>query len=198
VHDDDADLVRRLRSGDEAAFAQLVRLHHAQLLRLASSLVSSRAVAEDAVQETWLGVVRGIDRFEGRASVKTWLFKILVNQARTAGAREYRSIPVDIGDESAVPVQRFDRTGAWGSPPAAWTDEADDRIDAKALAGQLRHLLPDLPAAQRQVFLLRDVEQMTSEEVCDLLELSEGNQRVLLHRARSRLRSLLEQEIGRV
>jgi len=197
VHDDDADLVVRLRSGDEAAFAQLVRLHHAQMLRLASSLVASRAAAEDAVQETWLGVVRGIHRFEGRASVKTWLFKILVNQARSAGAREFRSIPVDLGNECAVPAQRFDRSGAWNTPPQAWTDDVDARIDAKALAGRLKDMLGELPAAQRQVFLLRDVEHMASEEVCDLLQLSEGNQRVLLHRARCRLRGLLEQEMRR-
>lgn len=198
MQDDEADLVRRLRSGDEAAFVQLVRLHHAQLLRLASSLVASRAVAEEAVQETWLGVLRGIDRFEGRASVKTWLFRILVNQARTAGAREYRSIPVDLGDETAVPAQRFDRSGAWSTPPPAWTDDVDARIDAKVLAGRLKDLLGELPAAQRQVFLLRDVEHLTSEEVCDLLQLSEGNQRVLLHRARCRLRGMLEQRMGRV
>ena len=198
MHDDDAGLVSRLRSGDEAAFALLVRRHHTQLLRLASSLVASRAVAEEAVQETWLGVVRGIERFEGRASVKTWLFKILVNQARAAGAREYRSIPVDLGNESVVPAERFDRSGAWSTPPQAWTDEVDARIDAKALAGRLKDMLGELPAAQRQVFLLRDVEHLRSEEVCDLLQLSEGNQRVLLHRARCRLRSLLEQTMRRV
>jgi RNA polymerase sigma-70 factor (ECF subfamily) len=198
VEEDDADLVRRLQSGDEAAFAILVRRHQTQLLRLASSLVRNRAVAEDAVQETWLGVVRGIDRFEGRASVKTWLFRILVNRTRTAGAREYRSIPVDLGDEAAVPSHCFDRSGAWSSPPVPWTDEVDNRLDARALAGQVKALLPELPDAQRQVFLLRDVERLSSEEVCSLLDVSEGNQRVLLHRARSKLRTLLGKEIGRV
>jgi RNA polymerase sigma-70 factor (ECF subfamily) len=197
VHDDDVELVERLRHGDEAAFALLVRRYQAQLLRLAASLVSSRAVAEDAVQETWLGVVRGIRGFEGRSSVKTWLFRILVNQARSAGAREYRSIPVDLGAEPAVPPERFDRTGAWSSPPGAWTDDADDRMEAEVLAGRLNGLLPDLPAAQRQVFLLRDVEGIDATEVCGLLGVSEGNQRVLLHRARSRLRGMLEREIGR-
>lgn len=198
MHDDDVGLVARLRSGDEAAFALLVRRHHAQLLRSASSLVASRAVAEEAVQETWLGVVRGIEGFEGRSSVKTWLFSILVNQARAAGAREFRSIPVDLGNESVVPAERFDRTGAWSAPPQAWTDDVDARIDAKALAGRLKDALAELPAAQRQVFVLRDVEHMTSEEVCDLLQLREGNQRVLLHRARCRLRGMLEQGMGRV
>jgi RNA polymerase sigma-70 factor, ECF subfamily len=198
VHDDDVELVRRLREGEEAAFALLVRRYQAQLLRLAASLVASRAVAEDAVQETWLGVVRGIDGFEGRAAFKTWLFRILVNQARSAGAREHRAVPVDLGAEPAVPPERFDSTGSWATPPNAWTDEADDRIDAKALAGRLKLLLPDLPAAQRQVFLLRDVEGVAAGDVCELLGVSEGNQRVLLHRARSRLRGMLEREIGRV
>jgi RNA polymerase sigma-70 factor, ECF subfamily len=198
VRDDDADLVRRLQAGDEAAFAVLVRRYHAPLLRLASSFVSSRAVAEEAVQETWLGVVRGIERFEGRSSIRTWLFRILVNQARTAGVREHRSIPLDIGDEAAVPAGRFGRTGEWTTPPGPWTDEVDARLDAKALAGRLKHLVPELPAAQRQVFTLRDIEQMSAGDVCDVLDLTEGNQRVLLHRARSRLRGMLETEMGEV
>jgi RNA polymerase sigma-70 factor (ECF subfamily) len=165
---------------------------------LASTFVSNRAVAEEAVQETWLGVVRGIERFEGRASIRTWLFRILVNQARTAGVREHRSIPLDLGDEAAVPVERFDRAGEWGTPPGPWTDEVDARLDAKVLAGRLRDLMPGLPAAQRQVFTLRDIEHMSGDEVCDVLDLTEGNQRVLLHRARSRLRGMLEAEMGKV
>jgi RNA polymerase sigma-70 factor (ECF subfamily) len=198
VPDDDAELVRRLRAGDEAAFAELVRRYQGPLVRLASTFVSSRAVAEEAVQETWLGVVRGIERFEGRASIRTWLYRILANQARTAGVREHRSIPVDIGDEAAVPAGRFDRAGEWASPPGAWTDEVDARLDAKALAGRVKDLVPELPAAQRQVFTLRDVEHMSADEVCDVLDLTEGNQRVLLHRARSRLRGMLEAEMGKV
>jgi RNA polymerase sigma-70 factor, ECF subfamily len=197
VHDD-ADLVRGLRAGDEAAFADLVRRYQPQLLRLASTFVPSRAVAEEAVQETWLGVVRGIERFEGRASVRTWLFRILVNQARTAGVREHRSIPLDLGDEAAVPPGRFDGSGEWVAPPAPWTDEVDARLDATALAGRLADLLPELPPAQRQVFTLRDVEGMSAAEVCEVLDLTEGNQRVLLHRARSRLRELLEAQMGKV
>jgi RNA polymerase sigma-70 factor (ECF subfamily) len=198
VADDDADLVRRLRAGDEAAFVALVQRHQASLLRLAGSMVASRAVAEEAVQDTWLGVVRGIERFEGRSSVKTWLFRILVNRARSAGAREHRSIPVDFGDERAVPPERFDHAGAWATPPVPWTDDVDERISAEVLAGRLQHLLPTLPDAQRQVFLLHDVEGMARTDVCELLGLSEGNQRVLLHRARSRLRGMLEREMGKV
>jgi RNA polymerase sigma-70 factor (ECF subfamily) len=198
VQGDDAGLVQRLRAGDEAAFVTLVQRYQPSLLRLAVSLVASRAVAEEAVQDTWLAVVRGIDRFEERSSVKTWLFRILVNRAQTAGAREHRSIPVDFGDEQAVPPGRFNGSGAWATPPVPWTDEADDRISAKVLAGRLQHLLPELPDAQRQVFLLHDVEGMARTEVCELLGLSDGNQRVLLHRARSRLRGMLEREMGKV
>ena len=196
--DDDVVLVERLRDGDEAAFRLLIERYQGQLLRLAASLVASSAVAEEVVQETWLGVVRGIGGFEGRASVKTWLFRILVNQARSAGAREHRSIPLDLGHEPAVPPARFTRTGTWASPPVTWTDEADERLSAKVLAGRIRHLLHRLPEAQRQVFLLRDVQGLPSRDVGDLLGISDGNQRVLLHRARSAMRGMLEREMGRV
>jgi RNA polymerase sigma-70 factor, ECF subfamily len=197
----DAELVERLRAGDEAAFASLVARHQGQLLRLATSLVPSRAVAEEVVQDTWLGVVRGIERFEGRASVRTWLFRILVNRARSAGAREHRSVPVDLRDEGpepAVAPGRFGRDGSWAAPPEAWIDEADERISAEALAGRIGPLLPALPEAQRQVLLLRDVEGLAADEVCNLLGISAGNQRVLLHRARSHMRGMLEAEMGKV
>lgn len=196
--DDDVGLLERLRDGDEAAFRVLVDRYQGHLLRMAASLVTSRAVAEEVVQETWLGVVRGIGGFEGRASVKTWLFRILVNRARTAGAREYRSIPLDLGHEPAVPPARFSPAGTWVSPPVTWTDDADERLSAKALAGRIRHLLHRLPEAQRQVFLLRDVEELPAREVGAVLGISDGNQRVLLHRARSAMRGMLEREMGRV
>jgi RNA polymerase sigma-70 factor, ECF subfamily len=195
---DDAELVDRLRAGDEAAFRMLVARYQGQLLRLAASLLPSRAVAEEVVQETWLGVVRGIERFEGRSSVKTWLFRILVNQARSAGAREGRSMPVDFGHEPVVPPGRFGHDGTWASPPETWTDEADERLSAEALARRIGPLVSTLPEVQRQVFLLRDVEGLTAAEVCDALKLSDGNQRVLLHRARSRMRGMLEAEMGKV
>lgn len=196
--DDDVGLVERLRDGDEAAFRVLVERYQGQLLRLAASLVASRAVAEEVVQETWLGVVRGIGGFEGRASVRTWLFRILVNRARSAGAREYRSIPLDLGHEPAVPLGRFSPAGTWASPPVTWGDDADERLSAKALAGRIGHLLHRLPDAQRRVFLLRDVEGLPARDVGDLLGVSDGNQRVLLHRARSSMRGMLEREIGKV
>jgi RNA polymerase sigma-70 factor (ECF subfamily) len=192
----DAELLGRLRAGDELAFVTLVRRHHAAMLRLAACYVPSAAVAEEVVQDTWLGVLRGIGGFEGRSSVRTWLFRILVNRARTAGARERRSIA--IGDPGpAVDGSRFDATGHWAAPPERWVEEADDRVDAAKLADRLRSAVDDLPERQREVVTLRDVQGLSSEEVCSVLDISEGNQRVLLHRGRSRLRQVLETEFGR-
>lgn len=188
---DGDDLVRRLREGDEAAFAVLVRRHQGALLRRATSLVPNRAVAEEVVQDTWLAVVRGIGGFEGRSSVRTWLFRIVANRARTAGAREHRSVPVDPTVEPAVPPGRFGTGGPWSAPPVAWTDESDERVDARAVAARLTVLVPRLPDAQRRVFLLRDVEHLAPADVCDVLDLTAENERVLLHRARSRLRDML-------
>lgn len=192
----DAELLDRLRAGDERAFVTLVRRHHAVMLRLAACYVPSMAVAEEVVQDTWLGMLRGIGGFEGRSSVRTWLLAILVNRARTAGARERRSVA--IGDSvPAVDRSRFDATGHWAAPPERWVEEAENRVDAAKLADRLRSAVGELPARQREVVLLRDVEGLSSEEVCSVLEISEGNQRVLLHRARSRLRQVLETEFGR-
>ena len=196
VEDADAALVDRLRVGDEAAFRALVQRHHLRLLRLAESLTPSRAVAEEVVQDTWLAVVRGIDRFEGRSSVKTWLLRILVNRARTAGARESRSVPLDPLPGPAVPGERFAATGAWATPPTPWAEEADDRVVAERLAARVRASLSALPPGQRQVLLLRDVEGLPAQEVCELLGVSDGNQRVLLHRARARLRDILDGEMA--
>ena len=190
--DPDAALVDALRAGDEDAFAALVSRYHMRLLRLAESLVASRAVAEEVVQDTWLGVVRGVHRFEGRSSVKTWLFRILTNRARSAGAREKRTVA--LGDDALD--GRFDGSGAWNPPLEPWADAVDSRVVAEKLAGRVRECLPALPDVQRQVVLLRDVEGIDAADVCELLGVSPGNQRVLLHRARARLRSLLETEMG--
>ena len=152
-------------------------------------------MAEEVVQDTWLGVLRGLGGFEGRSSFRTWLLRILVNRARTTGARERRSVPV--GDpEPAVDPSRFDDTGHWAAPPERWVEEADRRLDAAKLAGRLRSAIDDLPDRQREVVTLRDIEGLSSEEVCSVLEISEGSQRVLLHRGRSRLRQTLETEFG--
>lgn len=190
---DDAALVTALRAGDETAFSALVHRYHPQLLRLARTMVPSTAVAEEVVQETWLGLVRGIDSFESRSSLRTWLFRILVNRARSAGAREYRSMPVDPGTLG----ERFTSSGAWAAPPVPWVEETEQRIDAAHLSARVRHHLRRLPDGQRQVVLLRDVEGLPSDEVCAVLGISEGNQRVLLHRGRAQVRRLLAVDLGK-
>lgn len=189
---DDEELVAKLRSGDEAAFAMLVRAHHGALVRLATTIVGSRAVADEVVQDTWLAVVRGVDRFEGRSSLRTWLFRILVNRARTTAGKERRAESV-----ADIDSDRFDATGVWAAPPVPWADQVDDRLVAQQLAPLARTAIDTLPDAQRQVLLLRDVEGLAAADVAELLGLSDGNQRVLLHRARARVRSELEAKLGR-
>lgn len=186
-------LLDALRAGDEDAFAELVTRYQTRLLRFAETLVPSRAIAEDVVQDTWLGVVKGIDRFEGRSTVKTWLFRILANRARTIGAREARSIP--FGDDDPL-EGRFATDGEWSRPPVAWSDGVDSRIAAVQLAERVRECLPLLPDSQRQVLVLRDVEGVDSAQVSEIMGVSAVHQRVLLHRARARLRNLLEAQRG--
>jgi len=194
---EDAELVDRLRKGDEDAFRLVVERYHPSLLRLAQTMVPSRAVAEEVVQDTWLGLVRGIKGFEGRSSLRTWLFHVLVNRARSTGVRERRPATAGAGGP-AVDPSRFRSDGSWADPPVPWPDEVDDRLVANQLAGRIRPRIDELPEMQRQVVTLRDVEGLGAMEVCELLGLSEGNQRVLLHRARSRLRGMLEAEMGTV
>jgi RNA polymerase sigma-70 factor, ECF subfamily len=193
--DADQRLLERLRSGDEDAFVVLVGRHHDSMLRLARTFVHSHAVAEEVVQDTWLGVLRGIDRFEGRSSLKTWLLAILVNRARTAGSREARSIASNEA-VAAVDPSRFDASGAWSSPPEQWADDVDERIGATALRQDILAALAQMPARQRAVVMLRDVDGLRSDEVCQVLALTPANERVLLHRGRSRLRQALEDVIG--
>lgn len=188
----DVELLSRLRNGDEEAFVILVARYHQPMLRLARSIVSSEAVAEEAVQDTWLGVLRGIERFEGRSAFKTWLFRILVNRARSAGAHEQRNAPLESGP--VVDPDRFDARGQWADPVEPWVEAADDRLEAATWAPILRSALEGLPPRQRTVVVLRDVEGLSSEEVCGVLAISAGNQRILLHRARSRLREILDAE----
>jgi RNA polymerase sigma-70 factor (ECF subfamily) len=189
----DVELVSRLRNGDEAAFAALVDRYQQPMIRLARSVVPSHAVAEEAVQDTWMGVVRGIHRFEGRSSLRTWLFRIVVNRARSAGSREHPVASLD--SLHAVDPARFDANGQWADPVQPWTDDSDDRLDAAACVPVLAAALEDLPPRQRQVVILRDVEGLSSEEACAVLGLSVGNQRILLHRGRSRMRGILETRI---
>jgi RNA polymerase sigma-70 factor (ECF subfamily) len=189
----DTELLDRLRRGDESAFLSLVSRYNGSLLRVARTFVPSDAVAEEAVQDTWMGVVRGVDRFEGRSSFKTWLFRILVNRARTAGTREHRHLPFDPA-EPVVSPDRFDSSGAWATPVVPWESGVDDRLVAATWTTSLREAIDSLPDRQRDVVVLRDVEGLASEDVCEVLGITEGNQRVLLHRGRSRLRAVLADE----
>ena len=193
--DSDGELLDRLRDGDQSAFLALVDRYSGSLLRMARSFVANEAVAEEVVQDTWIGVVRGIDRFEGRSSFKTWLFRILVNRARTSGVREHGHLTYDPTDPVFGP-DRFDATGAWTEPVAPWEADADDRLVAGTWTLSLRAALDALPDRQRDVVVLRDVEGLSAVDVCGLLGITEGNQRVLLHRGRSRLRAVLETELA--
>ena len=193
--DTDVELLARLRDGDEGAFVTLVARYQQPMLRLARTYVPSRAVAEEAVQDTWMGVVKGIDRFEGRAAFKTWLFRILINRARSAGTNEQRHASTE--PYRAVDPIRFDAGGQWADPVERWTEDSEDRLEAATWAPALQVGLEDLPPRQRQVVVLRDMEGLSSDEVCDLLEISPGNQRLLLHRGRARLRETLEAQIAK-
>jgi RNA polymerase sigma-70 factor (ECF subfamily) len=197
----DEELLEGLRRGDEAAFMALVERYHASLVRVAMSFVSTRAAAEDVAQETWLAVLQGIDRFEGRSALKTWIFRILVNRAKTRGVRDARSVPFSSmvaeaeAEGPSVEPERFTdephgSPGAWSAPPAQWGGE--ERALARETREVIRSAIDELPPAQRTVISLRDVEGLGSDEVCELLDLSAGNQRVLLHRARTKVRRALE------
>ena len=191
----DVELLGRLRDGDEQAFVLLVAQYQQPMLRLARSMVSSQSVAEEAVQDTWMGVVRGIDKFEGRSSLKTWLFRILINRTRSAGSHEHSTTSIE--SLHAVDPDRFDPQGHWADPLDRWVEQADDRLDAARWLPALKTALDGLPPRQRQVILLRDVEGLSGDDTCELLGITAGNQRILLHRGRSRLRGLLEAQMGR-
>jgi RNA polymerase sigma-70 factor, ECF subfamily len=200
---DDHALVERLRAGDEEAFMDLVVRWSPSMLRVARMYVPSQAVAEDVVQETWLGVLQGIDRFEGRSSLRTWVFSILVNRARTRGERERRTIPFAAlagteseGEFEAVDPARFvregDAIGAWAAPPVRWWEEPERALGSAEAVERIEAEIEKLPEMQRLVITMRDVLGLSSEDVRSALEISETNQRVLLHRARSKVRAGLE------
>jgi len=200
VIQDQLHLLDGVRAGDEAAFAALVRSYGPAMLRVAQLYVRSRAVAEEVVQEAWIGVLKGAARFEGRSSLKTWIFRILTNTAKTRAAREGRTIPFSELDrgEPAVDPDRFrgpeDRyPGHWGARPTSLPEER--LLEAETLA-LVRREIDKLPPAQALVVTMRDVEGFDSDEVCNALEISETNQRVLLHRARSKLRNALEDYVN--
>jgi RNA polymerase sigma-70 factor (ECF subfamily) len=196
-------LVERLRAGDEAAFMALVDQLQPSMLRVARMYVSTAAVAEEVVQETWLGVLKGIGSFQGRSSLRTWIFRILANIAKTRGQREGRSVPFatlagDDLDAPAVDPHRFDTPegssrGRWSTLPDDWTGIPEDRLLGRETLGVVGKAIDGLPPMQAEVIRLRDALGWTSEEVRNALDLSETNQRVLLHRARAKVRSALEQ-----
>jgi RNA polymerase sigma-70 factor, ECF subfamily len=202
VSPDEMRLIEGLRAGDEAAFIELMRRYGPSMLRVAQLYVRSRSVAEEVVQDSWLAVFNGISRFEGRSSLKTWLFRILTNTAKTRAVREGRSVPFSAlgGDEEGAstvdpdrfmgPEQRF--PGHWSIPPASWAGEPEQRLVASETLDVIRREIDKLPPAQALVITMRDVEGFSSEEVRNALDISESNQRVLLHRARTRVRRALE------
>lgn len=204
----DLALVARLRAGDRLAFEDLVSMWMPSMLRVARAHVASQAAAEEVVQDTWLGVLRGLDRFEGRSSLKTWVFRILVNQAKTRGVRDHRSVPFSSlagddpeSDSPTVDPSRFlgpdERyAGHWAAPPPRWDELPVERLESKETIATIKRAIDQLPPRQREVITLRDIEGWDAAEVATVLDLSEGNQRVLLHRARTKVREAVEQELA--
>jgi RNA polymerase sigma-70 factor (ECF subfamily) len=191
---DDAELLQNLLGGDESSFTELVRRYHSTLVKVARYYVASASSAEDVAQDTWIAVMRGIEKFEGRSSFKTWLLRICVNRARTTGVKEHRSIPVDPNESGpSVSAHRFDQGGFWSDPPVPFTDAIDSRLDDTALLSAVRHAIDALGEPQQSVVTLRDVEGLSTQEVAALLELSEANVRVILHRGRARVREIVEE-----
>jgi RNA polymerase sigma-70 factor (ECF subfamily) len=201
----DAEIVAALKRGDEHVFAELVDAYSPGLMRMALMFVRDRAVAEDVVQDTWVAVLRGIDRFEGRSSLKTWIFRILMNTAMTRGRREARSIPFSAAvpaDEPSVDPDRFvgpdqRSSGAWMLGPSEWQTPEEELLQGET-RDVILEAIDDLPDSQKAVITMRDVEGFPPDEVSETLGISDGNQRVLLHRARSKVRRAIEAHLGAV
>jgi RNA polymerase sigma-70 factor (ECF subfamily) len=199
--EDEGTLLAALKAGDEAAFIELVEAWGPSMLRLARTHVATQTIAEEVVQEAWVGILRGIDRFEGRSSVKTWAFRIVANNAKTRGVRESRTVPFSStsGDDDGPTVDpdRFrgadDRwPGHWARAPEPWPE---DGLAARETRDAALAAIAALPPRQREIVTLRDIEGFTSDEACNALDISETNQRVLLHRARSKVRQALEEHL---
>ena len=204
TREEEAGLLERLRAGDERAFESLVERHYGSMLSIAQTYVKSRAVAEEVVQDAWIGVIKGLDRFEGRSSLKTWIISIVVNVAKTRGAREARTVPfaslAPEGEEPAVEPERFRGAddpfpGHWWAYPGNWSDRPDEALSGRETLGVVTRAIAELPPSQRIVITMRDIAGCSAEEVCSTLDLTVGNQRVLLHRARSRVRAALERHL---
>ena len=209
--EDERILIQKLRARDESAFVELVERYYGHLLPLASFCVSSRAVAEEVVQDAWVAVLTGIDRFEERSSFKTWICRIVMNLARTRGVRESRMVPLAgvqlpkrlffndelESSEPAVDPARFQASNGdypdhWSTAPRPWNADPEAQLLGSETMSVLDQAVGTLPEAQRLVLTLRDIQGLSAEEVCNILEISETNQRVLLHRARSKVRGILE------
>jgi RNA polymerase sigma-70 factor (ECF subfamily) len=202
-------LLTRLRAGDEAAFRALVKQHDRTMRRIAMSFVQTASVADEVVQETWLAVIRGLDRFEGRSSLKTWIFRILVNRAQSRGVRERRTTPFSSFDAQdgepgyTVDPERFvapghTSAGYWVTPPSRFFELPEERLLAAETTELIERSISALPLRQQQVIRLRDVEGWDAQEVCESLGISPANQRVLLHRARAAVRSAMEDYFSEV
>jgi RNA polymerase sigma-70 factor (ECF subfamily) len=203
--DAEVDVLERLRAGDERAFERLVHRYHGTMIAVARTYVKTDDVAEEIVQEAWLGVLNGLDRFEARSSLRTWILRILVNTAITRGGREARSVPFSSlaraeGEEPAVEPERFRAPGEafaghWTRYPADWSSLPEEGLLGRETLEVVKRAIEELPASQRRVITMRDIAGFSAEEVCAELEVSAGNQRVLLHRARSRVRTALERHL---
>jgi RNA polymerase sigma-70 factor (ECF subfamily) len=199
----DLALVERLRARDEVAFMELVDRLTPSMRRVARMFVSSDAVADECVQEAWLGVLQGINGYEGRASLRTWIFRILVNVAKTRGQRESRSVPFatlagDDLDDPAWDPSAFDATGHWSSLPFDWRGVPDERVTGRETLAVVGRAIDGLPPMQAEVIRLRDVLGWSSDEVRNALDLTDTNQRVLLHRARAKVRAAVEEHLRSV
>jgi RNA polymerase sigma-70 factor, ECF subfamily len=202
---EEAEVLARLRAGDERAFQSLVESYHGTMIAVALGYVKTRDVAEEVVQEAWLGVLRGLDRFEGRSSLKTWIMRILVNTAMTRGGREARSAPFSSlapaeEEEPAVEPERFRAPGEafaghWSQYPGDWSSLPESGLLGRETLAAVKRAIAELPDSQRAVIAMRDIAGCSADEVCDALDVSAGNQRVLLHRARSHVRAALERHL---
>ena len=190
---EDAELLAKMLAGDRASFVEIVTRYQSVLVRVARLYVGSDATAEDVAQETWIAVLKGLERFEGRASFKTWLLRICTNRARSIAVREGRQVPVDTeGSGPTVDQARFTEGGMWTEPPVPFTDLVDGRLDSAAILAAVRAAIDALGEPARAVVTLRDVEGLSTAEVAELLELSEANVRVILHRGRAKVRAAIE------
>jgi RNA polymerase sigma-70 factor (ECF subfamily) len=207
LSDEDTALVARLRNGDSAAFEELVDKYHGAIVRFARLYVPTQELAEDVAQETWMGVLRGLDRFEGRSSLKTWIFRIAANRAQTKGKREARTIPFaalassEAGQDEPVEVDRFlpaesERPGFWSTLPVDFDNQPEGRLLSDETFAVIRKAIDTLPPMQATVITMRDLQQWSSQEVREALDITEANQRVLLHRARTKVRRVLEEYLS--